>query len=359
MKAAVLNSTPSPFDVEDIDIDRPGPHEVLIRTAAAGVCHSDLHFAEGKWPTKTPIVMGHESAGVVEGVGSEVSYVAPGDHVITCVSVFCGQCEFCLSGRPALCQDPSRGRAASAAPRLSRGGKPVEQFALLGGYAEQMLVHEHGLVRIDPDVPLDRAALIGCGVLTGIGAVFHSAKVRPGETVAVIGCGGIGLNCIQGALIAGARRVIAVDVLENKLEMARQFGATDTVNANDDPVEQVKRLTGDGVDHAFEAIGLKVATEQAWAMLRRGGTATIIGMIPMGATIELPGMQFMQEKKIQGSTMGSNRFRIDMPLIIDYYRQGRLKLDELVSARMPLDDINRAFDAMKAGEVARSVLLFD
>jgi S-(hydroxymethyl)glutathione dehydrogenase / alcohol dehydrogenase len=223
-----------------------------------------------------------------------------------------------------------------------------------------MLIHEHGLVKITNDMPLDRAALIGCGVTTGLGAVFNTAKVEPGSTVAVIGAGGIGLNCIQGALIAGAARIIAVDMIDTKLKLAEQFGATDLVNASEDPVAQVRELTGGvGVHYAFEAIGLKVTAEQAFQMLRSGGTATVIGMIPVGQMVELHGVDFLGEKKIQGSNMGSNRFRVDMPRYVDLYLQGRLKLDELVSARIKLEEVNEAFDAMKAGEVARSVIVFD
>jgi S-(hydroxymethyl)glutathione dehydrogenase / alcohol dehydrogenase len=360
MKAAVLNRIPSALDIEEIEIDRPGPREVLVRTAAAGVCHSDLHFMEGKYRTPTPAVLGHEAAGVVEAVGEDVVGIAPGDHVISCLSVFCGHCEFCLSGRPHLCLKTATRRPADAPTRLRRGDQPVTQSFDLSAFAELMLVHEHALVKIRPDVPLDRAALVGCGVTTGLGAVFHTAKVEPGETVAVIGAGGIGLNCIQGARIAGAGRIIAVDALASKLELARSFGATDVVDASGgDAVEQVLELTGGGVHHAFEAIGLKVTCEQAFGMLRRGGTATIIGMVPVGVTLELPGSAFLGEKKLQGSLMGSNRFRIDMPRYLEMYLDGRLELDRLVSARRPLEEINEAYDDLKTGEVARSVLLFE
>jgi S-(hydroxymethyl)glutathione dehydrogenase/alcohol dehydrogenase len=222
-----------------------------------------------------------------------------------------------------------------------------------------MLVHEHAIVKIREDMPLDRAALIGCGVTTGLGAVFNTAKVAPGETVAVIGAGGIGLNAIQGAAIAGAGRIFAVDVNETKLKLAESFGATDLVNASDgDPVAQIAELTGGGVHHAFECIGLKLAAEQAFLMLRPGGAATIIGMIPLGQSVELPGYMFLSEKRIQGSNMGSNRFRTDMPRYVDMYLNGKLKLDELVSARVPLEEINDAFEAMKGGEVARSLITF-
>ena len=234
------------------------------------------------------------------------------------------------------------------------------QFAQLSSYAEQLLVHEHALVKVTKDIPLDRAALIGCGVTTGLGAVFNTARVPAGATVAVVGCGGIGLNCVQGAAIAGASRVVAVDKVPAKLELARQFGATDVVDASEsDPAAQVKDLTRGGVEYSFEAIGLKVTVEQAFGMLRRGGTATIIGMVPVGQKAEIPVTDLLAERRLQGSSMGSNRFRVDMPRYVDLYLQGRLKLDELVSARLPLDGVNDAFVAMKAGGVARSVLVFD
>jgi S-(hydroxymethyl)glutathione dehydrogenase/alcohol dehydrogenase len=358
MKAAVLRAPKQPLSIEDVEISKPGPHEVLVRTVAAGVCHSDLHFQNGSYMYPTPAVLGHESAGVVEQVGAEVRYVQPGDHVITCLSVFCGHCEFCLSGRPALCTKVDTRRRPTDPPRLSKDGKPVWQFLDLSSYAEQMLVHENAIVKITKDMPLDRAALIGCGVTTGVGAVFNTAKVPPGATVAVIGCGGVGLSAVQGAAIAGAGRVIAVDMLDSKLELARKMGATDTVNAKKgDPIAQVKDLTGGGVDYSFEAIGLKVAAEQAFAMLKNGGTATVIGMIPLGQKVELPGVDFLFEKKIQGSSMGSNRFRTDMPKYVDMYLNGKLNLDDMVSRRIKLADVNDAFAALEKGEVARQVIM--
>jgi len=358
MKAAVLRAVKQPLTIEDVEISKPGPREVLVRTVAAGVCHSDLHFQTGAYTYPMPAVLGHESAGVVEQVGSEVHYVVPGDHVITCLSVFCGSCEFCLSGRPALCTKQGLRRAQTDAPRLSQNGTPIWQFLDLSSYAEQMLVHENAIVKIRKDMPLDRAALIGCGVTTGVGAVFNTAKVAPGSTVAVIGCGGVGLSAVQGAAIAGAGRVIAVDMLDSKLELARKFGATDTVNAKKgDPVAQVKELTSGGVDYSFEAIGLKIAAEQAFAMLKNGGTATVIGMIPLGQKVELPGFDFLLEKKIQGSSMGSNRFRTDMPKYVEMYLNGKLNLDDLVSRRIKLSEVNDAFAALSTGEVARSVIM--
>lgn len=362
MRAAVLREIPGKLEIDDdVTIGSPDPHEVLIRTAAAGLCHSDLHFMEGKYPWMTPVVLGHESAGVVEAVGDQVSYVKAGDRVITCLSVYCGGCEYCLTGHLSLCdQKQAVQRPLDAEQRLTKDGAPMWQFFDLSSFAEMMLVHENAIVKIRDDMPLDRAALIGCSVTTGVGAVFNTAKVEPGSTVAVVGCGGIGLNCIQGAAIAGAARVIAVDMLESKLELAKQFGATDVVDASKtNPVGAVQELSGGGVHYSFEAIGLKVAAEQAFAMLRRGGTCTVIGMIPLGQNVEVPGFELLMEKRLQGSNMGSNRFRVDMPRLVDLYLDGRLKLDELVSRRIRLDEVNDGFDAMKAGSVARSVIVFD
>ncbi|MGW5648477.1 Zn-dependent alcohol dehydrogenase [Saccharopolyspora sp. NPDC003752] len=358
-KAAVLETAPGPLVISDVDLDSPGPNEILIRTAAAGVCHSDLHFMEAKYPHPLPVVLGHESAGVIEAVGSAVTGLAPGDHVITCLSVFCGHCEYCTTGRPNLCTKEDVVRPADGPQRLSRGGEPMHQFLNTSSFAEHMLVHEHAAVKIRPDMPLDKAALIGCGVTTGLGAVFNTAGVRPGETVAVIGCGGIGLAAIQGAAIAGAGRVIAVDRLPGKLRLAAKFGATDVVDASDvDAVQAVLELTSGGVEHSFEAVGLASAAEQSFQMLRPGGTATIIGMIPFGEKISLDGYSFLRERKIQGSTMGSNRFRVDMPRYVDMYLSGKLDLDSMISGTTTLAGINEAYENLKRGEVARQLITF-
>jgi len=360
MKAAVFREVNKPMEIEEISVSKPGPREVLIRTKAAGICHSDLHFWNGSYPGQVPMVLGHESAGVVEQVGSDVHYVKPGDHVITCLSVFCGHCEQCLTGHMSLCNEPETNRTKEETPRLSHNDQPLTQFAQLGSFAEMMLVHEHALVKVREDMPMDRAALIGCGVTTGIGAVIHTAKVEPGSTVAVIGCGGIGLSAINGAALAGAARIIAVDMVPSKLELARKFGATDVVDASDgEAVGKVIEMTGGGVHYSFEAIGLKATAEQAFQMLRAGGTATVIGMIPPGQMVSLHGVDFLSEKKIQGSFMGSNRFRVDMPRFIDFYLQGKLHLDDLISNRIALTDINEGMEALKTGEIARSVIMFD
>ncbi|HYZ91643.1 MAG TPA: Zn-dependent alcohol dehydrogenase [Actinomycetota bacterium] len=360
MRAAVLREIPGDLSIEDVDIDSPGPHELLIRTAAAGLCHSDLHFIEGKYPYMLPTVLGHESAGVVEAVGDQVTYVQPGDHVITFLSVFCGECDYCLGGRPTLCQAESRQRAMDEPPRLSQNGSPVYQFINLSSFAEQMLVHEHAVVKIDPEFPLDRAAILGCGVTTGLGAAINTAKVRPGDVVAVIGLGGVGVSAVQGASLAGASRIIAIDRVAAKLELASKLGATDLVDAsNSDAVERVLALTGTGVHHAIEAIGLKATAEQAFRMIRPGGTATVIGMIPFGTTIEINGFELLVERKLQGCVMGSSNFRYDIPNYIEMYKQGRLKLDELVSAHIKLDEVNDAFKRLAGAEVTRSVIIFD
>jgi S-(hydroxymethyl)glutathione dehydrogenase/alcohol dehydrogenase len=363
IEAAVFRKVHEPLTIETVDIDKPWGREVLVRTAATGVCHSDLHVVDGvgRFPLDRPIVLGHEGAGIVEAVGSEVTAVRPGDHVVACLSGFCGACPQCLSGHPNLCTGGIVARPEDAAPRLSQNGEPLRQFINIASYAEKMLLHENSLVRIDPELPLDRAALVGCGVLTGVGAALRSAGLEPGQTVVVFGCGGVGLAIVQGAKIGGARQIIAVDQFESKREMALRLGATDFVNsAEEDPVRAVRELTrGLGVDHAFEAVGLAKLVRQAIESLAIRGTATIVGVLPPDAMIEFPWMAIRPECKVQTSRMGSNRFRIDIPHYLDFYKQGRLDLDAMVTKTGRLADINEAFRAMKAGEVARTVLLFD
>jgi S-(hydroxymethyl)glutathione dehydrogenase/alcohol dehydrogenase len=362
MKAAVFHGPKLPLSIEDVELDKPQDREVLIKTVASGVCHSDLHFVEGLYPYAAPAVLGHEAAGIIEEVGKQVTYVKPGDHVICCLSVFCGNCDQCMSGHPNRCSNKAATqRKPGDKPRISQKGQPVNQFLDISSYCEKMLLHENAVVKIREDLPLDRAALIGCGVTTGVGAVLNTAKIEPGSTVAVFGAGGVGLAAIQGARIAGARKIIAIDMFEGKLAMAKRLGATDTVDAsNSDPVDEIRKLTGGaGVDYSFEAIGLKKVAEQAYVALKPGGTATVIGMIPVGQKVELDGYMFLTERKLQGSNMGSNRFRIDMPKYIDFYLQGRLNLDDMISRRGKLEDVNDAFRAMKAGEVARTVLMFN
>jgi len=363
IQAAVFRKVHEPLTIEAVDIDRPWGREVLVRTVATGVCHSDLHVVDGngRFPLDRPFVLGHEGAGIVEAVGTDVTTMRPGDHVVACLSGFCGACPQCLGGHPNLCTGGIVARADSATPRVSQNGQPCRLFAAIGSFAERMLLHENSLVRIDPDIPLDRAALVGCGVLTGVGAALRSSGLQAGQTVAVFGCGGVGLSIVQGARIGGARQIIAVDMFDSKLEMAKGVGATHLVNSeHDDPVKAVRAMTGGlGVDHAFEAVGIAKLCRQAIESLAIRGTATIVGVLPPDAMIEFPWMAIRPECRVQTSRMGSNQFRTDIPNYLEFYRQGRLKLDEMVSRRGRLNDINEAFRAMKAGEVARTVLMFD
>jgi S-(hydroxymethyl)glutathione dehydrogenase/alcohol dehydrogenase len=360
MKAAVLREHNKPLVIEEVQVSKPGPREVLVRTVAAGVCHSDVHFMDGSYPYMLPTILGHESAGIVEEVGSSVTYVKKGDHVITCLSAFCGHCDKCLTGHLSLCSSPDVSRKEDEESRLIQDSNPIHQFLNLSSFAEMMLIHEHALVKVREDMPFDRAALIGCSTTTGVGAVFHTAGVEPGSKVAVIGCGGVGLAAINGAAIAGAAEIIAVDMVDSKLELAKALGATHTVNAgNCDAVGEVQELTKGGCDYTFEAIGLKATAEQAFKMLGAGGTATVIGMIPVGTMIEIHGAELLSEKKIQGSNMGSNRFRVDMPRFVDFYLYGKLHLDQMISKHIKLEDVNDALQALKTGQEARHVIMFD
>ena len=360
MRAAVFHEAHQPMTIERLEVAKPGPHEVLLNTAYAGLCHSDLHFLEGLYPIPTPVVLGHESSAVVEAVGSEVTYVKPGDRVITCLSVFCGTCDNCTTGRTVLCTDTTVKMLPGVSNRM-QWSKPekLHQFLNLSSFAEQMLVHENAIVKIRREMPLDLAALIGCGVITGYGAVVNTAKVTAGETVAVIGCGGVGMAAINGAQIAGAGRIIAIDTNPAKLQLATKLGATDIINPTEgDVVAQVRELTKGGVHHAFEVLGRKETAEQAFAMLAPGGTATIVGMIPFGQKIELHGFDFLRERRIQGSSMGSNHFRVDMPRLIEFYLRGKLHLEDWISAKLKLSEINEGFANMKAGKTVRSVIVF-
>lgn len=359
MRAAVLRAAPGPLVIEELTLDDFGPRDVVVRVAAAGLCHSDLHFMDGSLPWPLPAVMGHESAGVVEAVGADVSYVAVGDHVVT-APPWCGQCVACVTGRGYRCADVQSTRPGAPRSRLrDRTGAPIGQFADLGGFAERLLVHEHGVVRLPEQLPLDRACLLGCGVLTGFGAVVNTAAVPAGTTVAVIGCGGVGLNVVQAAALVGARRVIAVDRLPHKLQLAQQLGATDVVDAaSQDPVEAVVELTGGGVDFAFEVVGAPATVSQAWEMLTTFGVATVVGALRAGDSVTLGSDGFKRERRIQGSSLGSARFRVDVPRLAELVLQGRVQLDPLISQRISLDEINTGYEQLLGGGVARSVVVF-
>ncbi len=360
MKAAVLYQPKSDLVIEDVRIDKPGPREVLIRTAACGVCRSDLHFVDGSFPHPMPTVPGHEAAGVVEAVGSDVARLKPGDHVITFFTVFCGSCEMCITGRPSLCIDPSTKRSKGEDPRLSLGdGTPLAPFLNLSAFAEMMLVHENACVAISKDMPLTQAALLGCAVITGAGSIFNDSRLRSGESVAVIGCGGIGLAAINAAKIAGAGQIIAIDPVPDKRALATRLGATHGFDPGEpDLVKKLTALTGGGVDYAIEAVGRSETAELAWTILKRGGTATILGMIAPGKSVSLPGPSFLSGKKLQGSLLGSTRFPIDMPRLVQLYLDGKLDLDTLVAERIALDDVNGALAALRQGDAVRSVIEF-
>ncbi|ATY31271.1 Zn-dependent alcohol dehydrogenase [Sphingomonas psychrotolerans] len=360
MKAAVLFEVGKPLEIADVVVSKPGPREVLIRTVACGVCRSDLHFVDGAFPHPVPTVPGHEAAGVIEAVGSDVAHLKPGDHVITFFTVFCGSCEMCVTGRPSLCIDPSTRRPAEAEPRLKLAdGTPLAPFLNLSAFAEMMLVHENACVAISKEMPLDRAALLGCAVITGAGAIFNDSRVRPGETVAVIGAGGIGLAAINAAKIAGAGQILAIDPMPEKRELAMRLGATGTLDPNSETiVKDVLKRTNGGVHYAIEAVGRSNTAELAWNILRRGGTATILGMIAPGNNVSLPGPTFLTGKKIQGSLLGSTRFPIDMPRLVQMYLDGVLDLDTMVAERIKLGDVNEALEKLRGGHSVRSVIEF-
>jgi len=361
MKAAVLIQPGSPLEIEELSISNPGPHEVLIRTAACGLCHSDLHFIDGAYPHPLPAVPGHEAAGIVEAVGSEVRTVKVGDAVVTCLSAFCGHCEYCVTGRMSLCLGGETRRSPKDAPRLSRAdGSVVNQMLNLSAFAEQMLIHEHACVKIDPDMPLDRAAVIGCAVTTGAGAIFNACKLTPGETVTVVGCGGVGLATINAAKIAGAGRIIAADPIPEKRALALKLGATDVIDATaEGAAAQIIEMTKGGVDHAIEAVGRPASASLAVSVLRRGGTATILGMMPLTEKVGLSAMDLLSGKKLQGAIMGGNRFPVDIPRLVDFYLRGLLDLDSIIAETIPLSGINEGFEKMKKGDSARSVIVFD
>ena len=360
MKAAVLFKAKTPLSIEDVQIDSPAAHEVLIRTAAVGVCRSDLHFVDGAYPHAMPTIPGHEAAGVVEAVGSEVRVLKPGGHVVTCLSAYCGECEFCVTGRLSLCISSAVRRPKGAAPRLMLGDKPIAQMLNLSAYAEQMLVYEHACVKIDPEMPLDRAAILGCAVTTGAGAIFNAARVVPGETVCVVGCGGVGLAAINAARIAGAGKVIAVDPVGDKRELAIKLGATHAVDASSDTAaDEVIEITRGGVHHAIEAVGRPQSAATAVKVLRRGGTATILGMMPLSEKVGLSALDLLADKSVQGALMGRNHFPVDLPRLVDFYQRGLLDLDTIIADRMPLARINDAFDELRKGDTTRTVITFE
>jgi NDMA-dependent alcohol dehydrogenase len=364
-KAAILFEVGQRLDIREVEVEGPRSGEVLIKMAVGGVCHSDLHAMTGHLVASLPAILGHEGSGVVVEVGPGVTSLKPGDHVIPIWRLSCGLCEYCTGGRPALCPAGSQirmtGRLLDGTTRFKLDGKEIKHFAGVSSFSEYSVIPAGAVIKIPDDFPMDKAALLGCGVITGVGAVFNAARVRPGSSVAVFGSGGVGINVIQGAAIAGAEKIIAVDLLPNKLEFAKRFGATHTINAKEaKPVEAIRGLTGGrGVDYAFEVIGLPETIRQAYDSLAKRGMAVAIGVAPMTLEVSIPIMGLVYEERIlTGSIYGSSRPAIDIPMLMSLYRAGKLKLDELLTRRYPFAQINEAYAALERGEVLRSIVTF-
>ncbi|HVU04247.1 MAG TPA: Zn-dependent alcohol dehydrogenase [Polyangiaceae bacterium] len=361
-KAVVFRSAQNPFSVEEVEVLSPGPDEVMVKVAACGVCHSDLSATNGTIPVPEGTVLGHEAAGTIVEVGEAVTDLAVGDTVGISWIPMCGACRFCLMGRPALCDRPMKHgpKMPDGTSRLrDANGKELSHFMSTAVMAEYATLHENSVIKIDPGIPMPSAALVGCAVTTGVGAVLNTAKVEPGSVVAVIGAGGVGLNVIQGAVLAGARVVVAIDTSDEKLEFARSFGATHLLNPKKEEklVDKVRKTVG-APDYVFECIGLAETIQQSYAMLRKGGMAVIVGIAPATQKVELPALHLsVSEKTLTGSMYGSTRPRVDFPKLVDLYKAKRLKLDELVTQKYRIEDAPRAFEDMKKN--ARGVIVFD
>ncbi len=366
-RAAVLTGLDQPLVIRhDVEVEAPHAGEVRVRMVASGVCHSDRSFQNGTLPITLPAVIGHEGAGIVEEVGAGVDGLLPGDHVVISWVPQCRECFFCLRGQPQLCRTGDAVLLAAGlldgSPRMRLDGAPLQQALGTGTFAETTVVDATAVVKVPPDLDLSVAALLGCAVLTGVGAALNTASITPGDTVAVVGCGGVGLNVIQGARLAGAGEIVAIDLHPAKLEMARLMGATTTVDASAaDPIGAVFDLTGQrGADVAFEAIGIGSTIEQTVTLTRRGGQAILVGIPRMDVTLTLPVMLglVMAERTVKGCWYGSSDVRRDIPVLVEHHRRGELLLEELVSRRIPLDAVNQALDGMERGAEVRSVVVF-
>ena len=364
MQAAVFRTPEEPVEVLDVDLAPPKHGEVRVRIAAAGVCHSDLHVKRGEWTAPAPLVMGHEGSGVIVEVGEGVDSLAVGDHVVLSWVPPCGECRYCRSGHEARCQKVAtlvapKGVLYDGTSRWSLDGEVVHHYLGVSSFAEEVVVPASGAIKVRDDAPLDVIALVGCAVATGVGSVLHTAGVEPGATVAVIGCGGVGLNVVQGARMAGAERIVAIDIVHDKTALAMQFGATDQIDASEgDPVAALFALLPDGVDYAFDAIGRTITTEQAIQMLGLGGAAVIVGLPPSGARASFEPLVLAEaDQRILGSNYGSVRPAIDIPALVDKYMDGELLLEALVSGRRPLSEAAQALDELEDGHVLRTLLI--
>jgi S-(hydroxymethyl)glutathione dehydrogenase/alcohol dehydrogenase len=358
-KAAVLHAVGKPLTIEDVVLDAPRAKEVRIRVAASGLCHSDYHFMVGDQPHPLPVVLGHEASGIVEAIGQDVRHLQVGDAVVTCLSVYCGECAECQTGCTHRCEDRPVRAVTPGEARMTMNGEPLHQYGQLGGFAEEMLVHAHSVCKLPDGMPLGVAALLGCAVVTGIGAAVNRAGIRPGQTAAVIGCGGVGLNVIQGAKLAGASRIIAIDINPAKLELAKYFGATDTIVAGKTTPAEVTELTRGGVHFAFEVAGHAATARDAFLMLRKGGSAVLIGAAKFGTEVSFPAIPFLKnELNVIGCIMGSSSFQLDIPRYANLYLKGALTLDPLISHRLALEDINHGYAQLIAGDGARGIVVF-
>jgi len=360
MKAAVLNEVGKPLKIEDLKLDEPQANEVLVKLQAVGVCHSDLHFMKGEMPQALPFVPGHEGAGVVEKVGPGVTTLQPGDHVITMVTFSCGKCHYCYNGQPTWCVENLPIQMMGSLPyggiRLHKGDVAVHHLFGLACYAEKMVVHERSAVKIRKDAPMEVACLLGCGTSTGIGTVINTAKIKAGQSVAIFGCGGVGLSAVMGAKLAGAK-VIAIDALDNKLEMAKQLGADYTINAKkDDPQVKIMEILGGGADVAAEFIGSPEVMMKAFGSIRARGVFVVAGMAPITAMLNIAPFEFFLGKTITGSVQGDVVPQIDIPRWLDLYMAGKLPIDKLISKKYSLDQINEAFQDLQSGKLIRGVI---
>jgi len=360
MKAAILRAAHEPMTIEAVELEGPRPEEVRIRVAASGLCHSDYHIISGDLGSAFPIVLGHEASGIVEAVGIDVRGLVPGDRVAICSSIFCGHCSDCQDGHNHLCSDKPLRAAPDPSSPIRQNGEVVHQFCNIGGFAEELVVHRSAVSKLPEGMPLDIAALMGCAVLTGIGSVTEGAGVKPGSNVVVLGCGGVGLNVIQGARLAGAARIIAVDLNPAKLALAQTFGATDIVEGGEGAIERILELTKGGADYAFEVVGSTAVQRQACMMLRKRGTLMLVGLPKSGSDFSAPALLIItRELRVVGSLMGSVPFQRVIPIYAQLYLDGRLTLDPLISHRIALEDINTGYQQLIAGETARSVITFD
>lgn len=358
VKAAVCRAFGEPLQIEEVELAAPGPGEVRVKIAAVAICHSDITYADGGWGGELPAIYGHEGAGIVEIVGAGVTSVKVGDSVVVTLIRSCGHCHGCAMGRPVTCETTFP--LDEASPLHSADGESLVHGMRTGAFAEYVVVHHSQLVVVPADLPADVASLLACGVITGYGAVVNTAQVEAGSHVVVFGCGGVGLNSVQAAHLSGARTITAVDVSDSKLAAATTFGATHGVNAKDDVVANVMEITsGRGADYVFVTVGVKAAFDQSYALLAKAGAVVLVGMPPTGVASEIdPSTIAAYSQRILGSKMGSARINIDIPTLVDLYQQGRIKLDELISGRYPLAEINDAMASVKRGEALRNVIVF-